>query len=505
MFMKNIEKEIGKQLKNTENGALGYKTAGSSFVDFNFRITSYRNIEDSTPWADFSEMLRDDRVLAMKMLFFLRDIRGGVGERKTFRYILKNLASVNPSLITPLIHLVPEYGRWDDLFSLFDTPIESEMVAFIKNQLASDILNASENKHISLLAKWMPSINTSSRDTISLANRFAVSFGMSPSEYRKTLSSLRKYLNVVERDLSAKTYENIEYSFVPSKAHLRYKNVFLNKDKDRYNEFLESLKQETSKINAGTLAPYEIWHNYLHDNDCGWWGDVNPEYDETLEQLWKNLPEEGNLVNTLVVADGSGSMTIPVSGSATALDVAQSLAVYFGERCTGEFRNKFITFSESPRLVDFGDDSLASKITIASKYNEVANTDIEKVFDLVLDVAVNNSMSQSDLPDTILIISDMEFDHAKTCNVDKALMDIISDRFEQNGYTLPRLAFWNVCSRSMAIPVRENEAGIVLVSGFNTAAIKMVMTGEMDPFLVIKGVLDGERYKPIEEALSLSI
>lgn len=505
MFMSNFKQQLNQQLGKTENGALGYFTAGNSFVDFNFRIPSYRT-DSGQLWSDFLEMYRDDEILAMKMMFFLRDIRGGIGERNSFRLLLKSMAYVNLDFVTKLIPLVPEYGRWDDLFVLLATPVEYSMLQFVSAQLVEDIENMNTNKPISLLAKWMPSINASSKATIAKAKRIIAAFGMSEANYRRMLSDLRAYLNVVEKNLSAKELDKIDYAKVPSQAHLRYKHTFGIKDTERYLTYLEALVKNEVKINAGTLAPYQIWSKYSEA-----WYRVGP-YDETLEQLWKNLPDTGSLSSTLVVADGSGSMNTTIGkSSVTALDVAQSLAVYFGEKCQGEFKNQFITFSKSPQLVHFGSGSLKSKIEITKRYAEVSNTNIEKVFELVLQTAVTNKMSQAELPETILIISDMEFDAAASSGSswdrgyygtpDKALFDGLADKFVEHGYKMPRLVFWNVNSRSGIIPMQENEAGVILVSGFNQNAVRMVMTGELDPFLAIKAVLDSERYKAVELAL----
>ncbi len=499
MFIKAIEKTINQQLGETENGALGYLTSGDSFVNFNFRIPQYRN-NPAQLVSDFAELLRDDPVLAMKMLFFLRDVRGGLGERASFRVLLEQIALDMPYAITKIMPLVPHYGRWDDLFVCIGTPAENEMIIFLRNQLVSDIENAVDNKPISLLAKWMPSINASSKETRALAQLFAKKMGFSHVVYRKILSTLRESLNVVERNLSAKTYENINYSEVPSQAHLRYKNTFLNKDGNRYGEYLALLAKNETKINAGTLAPYQIWHNYLSDD---FWGYApKKQLDATLEEMWKNLADTGVLNNTLVVADGSGSMTMNVgSTKVSALSVAQSLAVYFGERCQGQFQNTFITFSQNPRLIQFGSGTLQSKMRIVCNYSEVANTNIEKVFKLILDTALKNKMPQSELPETILIISDMEFDFATSYRFNKALFDNIADEFRKNGYLLPKLVFWNVNSRSGIIPMQLNELGVVLISGFNQSAIRAVMTGQLDPFLALQEVLNEERYKPVEIAL----
>ena len=506
MFMDELRNQVNSQKVFTENGAVGYKKFGNTFVDFNFRISSYRNMDESAIMADFFEMMNEDQILAMKMLFMARDVRGGLGERRLFKVIMKNLADTNPDLVKKVIPIIPEYGKWDDLFELFGTKCEKQMVSFVKDQINKDLISASKNESISILAKWMPSINTSNRNTVNMAYKFANEMKLTPRQYRKMLTNLRSILNLPETNLSANRIDKVVYPEVASKAHLNLKNVFLRKDADRYIAFLESTKRGETKINAATLAPYEVWNKYAGEQS--YYSRRSVKYDETLEQLWKNLKSYGNLENTLVVADGSGSMSVKLGKTnITALDVAQSLAVYFGERCEGQYKNNFITFSERPQLVNFGDGTLKSKIDIVSKYTEVANTNIEAVFDLILTTAKSKNMSQEDLPKTIVVISDMEFDSATCSNrgsrLNKTLFEGIQDKYAENGYQLPRLAFWNVNSRNLAVPIQINKMGVNLVSGFNQAAIKMVMSGNLDPFLAIKDMLDNKRYDLVYEKIAL--
>jgi hypothetical protein len=237
-------------------------------------------------------------------------------------------------------------------------------------------------------------------------------------------------------------------------------------------------------------------------------------YDPAIEALWKALPDTVNgCGNTIVVADGSGSMMSNVGNtSVSALSVANALAIYFAERSSGQFKDKYITFSERPQLVDLSHaKTLHHKLQIAQQHHEVANTNIEKVFELILSTAIRNHMSQDDLPKNILIISDMEFDscvvsgeygsyYADRCP-NKRLFSVIKKRFENAGYKMPRLVFWNVCSRTKTVPIKENELGVALVSGFSVNVAKMVMSGKTDPFECLLETLNSERYAPIEEAL----
>lgn len=227
-------------------------------------------------------------------------------------------------------------------------------------------------------------------------------------------------------------------------------------------------------------------------------------YDETLEQLWKALGDStGGGDNSIVVADGSGSMTVPIgSGSCTALSVANALAVYFAERSQGAFKNQYITFSMRPQLVDLRNgNNLREKLQIALAHNEVANTDIHAVFKLILATATKNRMEQEEMPKNIIIVSDMEFDRC-AAGSSNTLFEQISKEYRQSGYQLPRLIFWNVNSRTGTIPVKENELGVALVSGFSANIFKMVLSGELDPYQCLLAILNKERYDMIETVMN---
>jgi hypothetical protein len=458
----------------------------------------------------------------MKWLFFARDVRQGLGERRLFRVVLEDLIETNPEMIIPVINLIPEYGRYDDLWCLLDNEHSAKVVyRLVDAQIKQDQENMAAGKPISLLAKWMPSCNASSTKTKRYAAKLRQALYMKEPVYRKMLSKLRKYLDVVEVKMSGKTWSDIDYEAVPSRANLIYNNAFLRNDEERRREYLGKLEKGEAKINASTLFPHDIVHKYTSYSRL-----LNP-MDATIEALWKALPDTVNgCGNTIVVADGSGSMLVPVdsSSSVTALEVANALAIYFAERSSGQFKDKYITFSENPRFVDLSNcNSLHAKLQTALTHNEVANTNIENVFDLILTTAINNRMSQEDLPANILIISDMEFDgcavggkrissqrdywgrtYCEYAELDNRLFDEIAQRYAVEGYKIPRLIFWNVNSRTGTIPVRENDLGVALVSGFSTNVVKMVMSGKTDPFECLLETLNSDRYAPIERVLLIT-
>lgn len=348
---------------------------------------------------------------------------------------------------------------------------------------------------ISLLAKWAKSENSSSSETKRQAKIIREGLGMTSRNYRKMLSQMRKYIDVVERKMSAKEWSAINYETVPSRANLIYNNAFLRNDEERRREYLGKLEKGEVKINAGTLYPHDIVHKYGRSYGV----------DATLEGLWKALPDTvKGCGNTIVVADGSGSMTCNVGGNTgvTALDVANALAIYFAERSSGEFKDKYITFSHRPQLVDFSNaKTLRDKLRIALSHSEIADTNIEATFDLILRTAVNNKMSQEDMPKNILIISDMEFNSACYGRPNETLFTTIAGKYAAHGYKLPRLVFWNVNSRTGTIPVKENDLGVALVSGFSVNIVNMVMSNKLDPYECLLDMLNTERYQPIEDAV----
>jgi len=483
--LKAQEKE---QLTQTENAAWMFKTSGQNLLDINFRVASFRGRHENEIIGDWIKAFADDPELAVKWLFFARDVRGGLGERRLFRIIMDHLCRTEERFLK-LLKYIPEYGRWDDLLTAFNSN-KAIVVSIIKEQLDIDKDSMKNGKSVSIMAKWLPSVNTSNKETRNLGRSLANELGLSERDYRKTLADLRKYLDVTEVKTASNRWGEIDYPKVSSQANIKYKTAFYRHDQERRAAFLEKVDKGEAKINAGTLFPHDIVHQY---NTSIRSATVDP----AIEALWNNLPNYG-IENTLVVADGSGSMCSILPGTgAMAVEVAYAIAIYCSERNDAEFKNKYITFSMNPQYVDFTNcTSLLSKLQLAYTYNEVANTDIYKVFKLILDTAVNNKMKQKDFVKNILVISDMEFDQG-TENANESLFTQIAKEYKKAGYNLPRLIFWNVNSRTMAIPVNTNQLGVCLVSGFSVHIVKMVISGKLDPFEALKEVLMSERYKNI--------
>lgn len=478
----------------TDNGALGYSTAGSKLLDINFAVTSFRNKSDKAIEDAYAKAFYEDRLLALKWLFYCRDAREGIGERRLFRVCLKWLATEQQKIAEAVFSMAPFFGRMDDMWCLLDTDLKDNVIGYILGQLNADNANMAENKPVSLLAKWLPSTNCASKESRRLAKLIYTALGMTEGQYRKTLSALRRYLKVIEVKMSAGEWNEIDYNAVPSRANLIYKNAFLKHDEERRRAYLAALERgdKEVKINAGVLFPDDIVRKY----STGGWSYNVRSYDSTLEELWKALPNLSS-ENTLVVRDGSGSM------NGKPLEVSTALAIYMAERNQGQFHNQFITFSARPKIIDLnGLDTLHDKLAKTYRETDCSNTNIEAVFKLILKTAVQNNMTQEDMPKNIVIISDMHFDpYSHNCS--DTLFGSIGKEYAAHGYVLPRLTFWNVngnCSSNVT-PVQQNKMGVVLMSGYSQNLIKMVMSNQTDPYKCLVEQLNTERYQLVEEAV----
>ena len=468
----------------TENGSVTYRSTGRDCLDLFATIGALRRESEQEITARFLRAYAEDPDLAMKILFYGRDVRGGLGERRVFRILLRWLAVSKPESVVRNLPYVAEYGRWDDVLVLLDTPCRAEALALLKQQFDADLAALSSDGDVSLLGKWLPSVNASNDETIRAAKQIANAFDLSDRDYRKTLNKLRAQIRILENNLRERDY-TFDYSKQPSKAMFKYRKAFLRNDAERYGAFMQRVSTGEVKLNTGALYPYEIIEKAYHCDDAE---------RLSLDATWRALADYTQDENALVVADGSGSMYW--GGKPMPAAVAQSLAIYFAEHNRGAFRNYFITFSMNPRLVEIKGRDIVDKARYCETFNECANTNIQKVFELVLNAAVRNRVPQKDLPSTLYIISDMEFD---SCAAGASLtnFEYAAKLFRQAGYRLPNVVFWNVSSRNQQQPVTMNEQGVALVSGCSPRIFSMVMEGSLDPFTFMLSVIDTERYAPI--------
>ena len=414
------------------------------------------------------------------------------------------LAQNHPEAARRNLKLIPEYRRWDDLYVFDGTPLEKDAYAFIKEQLALDV----QCKTPSLLAKWLKSINTSSEESRRLGNKTREYLGMTHKQYRKTLSILRERINVLERLMSAGQWDKIEFDKIPSRAGMIYKNAFARHDIERMKankevrSYADFAKDTTTKVNAKALYPYECVAEALK---CRYFDLEDPQRLMT-NKYWDNIEDviKGATFNGIVVADTSGSMTGPNADAP--INVAISLALYCAERCSGPYAGHYISFASRPQLIKIEGVDFVDKVDRIYRTNLVDNTNIEATFDLLLDVAIMNKLPQDQIPQNVLIISDMEFDCARgggsywnrrsSENGTKTLMEGIEKKWSRYGYKMPQLVFWNVDARHDNIAMTMKD-GVSFVSGMSPTIFKQVLSNKTAIDLMYE-VLDQVRYSCIK-------
>lgn len=480
----------------TYNGAKTYSSTGNYCLDLFASGGSSRSATNYRLIRLFSDAYIQDPDFTMKALFYIRDVRAGLGERDTFRRLLYVASLFAPASVVRNLKYIPEYGRWDDVLCLLDEglsdEIEKEIVRMIDEALKQDLIA----EHPSLLAKWLPSINASSSTTRRKALYLSKKLNMSHKEYRQMLSSLRNRIDILENHLRLRDY-TFDYAHVPSLAAKRYSHTFRRNDGKRYKTFLEDVKSGKKHMHAGVLSPVDIVHSY--DDGVCFYDDpgLRKQEDDTLETLWKELPDYcDKLERTLVVRDGSASMLSRVGkGGLTAMNVADAMTIYAAERMPGIFHNTFITFSDRPSFVRLDDNwSLLQKLIRMRAADEIASTNIMAVFELIYNIARSFNLEQEDLPERLIIISDMEFN--KACE-DNSLtnFEYAKRRYDVFGYSLPKIVFWNVNSR--VFPVTCDESGVVMVSGYTPRIFEMTAGKIEDPVTLMEEILNSPRYEKI--------
>ena len=490
-MLEYLKKEANLTL--TENGAVTPATTGSDCLDLFATIGALRRESDEEIIARFVRAYTEDKNAAMKLVFFGRDVRGGLGERRVFRVILRWLADNEPESVRKNLAYVAEFGRFDDLLSLLGTRCEKAALACLKTQFDQDMKALEAGESVSLLGKWLPSANTSSKETVAAAKKVIRAFGIREAEYRKALSALRGKIRILENNLREKDY-TFDYEKQPSRALFKYRKAFDRNDGARYQSFLKRVGEGKAVLHADNVAPYELVEPLLvHNFDC-FMKDLTSEEKQSLNATWASLPDFGGQDNTLAVIDTSGSMYW--SGKPLPASVSLSLGLYFAERNKGVFHNHFIEFSETPQLIEIKGETFADRLRYVASFCEIANTNLEAVFDLILKTAVKNHVPQDELPARLVIISDMEFDscisNAKLSNFENARR-----KFETAGYNLPEIVFWNVASRNRQQPVTMNEEGVALVSGVTPRLFGMIAGGVLSPYTFMMEVLESERYAKI--------
>lgn len=465
----------------TENGAVAISTTGDSCLDLFGAIGSLREAEENRIHTLFAEAYKENPLFATKIVFYGRDITQGLGERKTFRTLLRHMAERHPEALRPNLDLIGVYGRYDDLYCLIGTPLEHHMWAAMKKQFEEDLENLHKGNHISLLAKWMKTADASSKETRRLGILTAQKLGYPVYHFKRMVRSMRKHIGVVEGLMSTHRWNEITYSAVPSRAMMIYRNAFMRHDEERFSEFVNKAATGEEKINSSTLFPYDIVEKFLYQEESS----------QVLEAQWGQLPdyvEEG--VNAIVMADVSGSM----DGRPMATSIG--LAIYFAERNRGDYHNLFMTFSEEPQIVALRGDTLEQKISNVEKADWDNNTDLEAAFDRVLGIALENETPAEDLPKSIIVISDMEIDFCG--NREWTFYDRMAHKFREHGYEIPNIVFWNVDSRHDVFHADKSRKGVQLCSGQSATVFKQLMSCiGLTPIEMMENVINSKRYDPI--------
>lgn len=468
----------------TENGAQAYNSTSNALLDLFGTIGALRNRRWSEVETLVEEAYNADPLFATKIIFYARDIREGCGERDVFRKIIHYLAIKHPETILPNIHLISEYGRWDDLYCLIGTPVEDKMWEVMMLQWNEDIVDYLNKKPISLLAKWIKTPDGSSKETRRLGCITAHKLEYNRiSDFKKMLRNLRRWIEVTEVKMTANEWADINYSKVSSNAMNRYRNAFYRHDKERFNDFtLKAINGEV-KINSSTLYPYDIVEKVLYHN----------ENSDLLEAQWRQLPnyvEEGT--NAIVMADVSGSMM----GRPMATSIG--LAMYFAEHNTGAYHNLFMTFSGNPCVVKLKGATLQNKVRFIENANWGYNTNLHSAFEKVLEIAIENNVPQEEMVKSIIVISDMEIDEATSYKSKWSFYDNMREMYMENGYEIPNIVFWNVDSRNNVFHADSKRKGVQICSGQSINTFKQIMGCiGLTPVEMMKKVINSERYSKI--------
>lgn len=472
--------------KLTENGATAFESTGSKLVDLFGVIGSIRDYSDNDIISLFVDAFKEDPLLATRMAFYARDVRGGLGERKVFRTIIKWLANNYPEIVDKNMEYISVFGRWDDYYELVNTPVESEMWKCLGVQAILDMENLNAGNSISLLGKWLKSENSSSKLTHDLACKNAKAWDLSAKQYRMLLSGLRKYLAVTERSMSLREWSSISYPKVSSGAMMKYRNAFKLHDPEGYNTYLEKLVKGEEKINSSTLYPYDIVEKILYE-DCS-------DSEKTLfNEQWKALPNYVETsANILVMADVSGSM----QGRPMATSIG--LATYFAERNIGAFENLYVTFTDNPYYCKINKNmSITQKVQTAITQGIGYSTNLEKAFKLILQTGIDFSVPQEQMPKALIVVSDMEIDIYQDQRK-WGFLTAMKQLYLQHGYEIPNVIMWNVDAEKKTFHGSFSDPKVQFVSGQSPSTFKSILDNlDKTAYELMVNTLNSERYAVI--------
>ena len=467
----------------TENGAVALKTTDDALLDFFGTVGALRTADENRITSIFEASYQARPLETIKTTFYARDIRGdeevqGLGERRVFRILLKYCALHHPEAIRPNLDLIGVYGRYDDLYELVGTPLEKEMWIAMKKQFEEDLENMAEGNAISLLAKWIKTADASSPKTRALGKLTAQKLGYDVYNFKRIVRAMRRQIGIVESLMSAGKWDEIKYSEVPSRAMLIYRNAFRKHDEERFSQFAQKAVTGEEKINSGTLYPYDLIEKGIQSSWDWRWSLTGTE-NNIVQAQWDQL-----------MADTSGSM------SGRPIMTALGLAIYFAQRNTGAYHNLYMTFSSCPKYQEIKGKTLAQIFSNLNYRGWQMNTDCEAAFNLILDTAVKNHVEPSEMPKSLIIISDMEFDYCG--NRQWTFYDKMKAKFAQYGYEIPTIVYWNCESRHDVFHADKNRKGVILVSGSSAGIFKNLIGAiGKKPLDFVMDIVNSKRYEPI--------
>jgi hypothetical protein len=493
-IMLNYLKQTTAGLARTENGALAHASTGSKVLNLFALGGAVRQRSEQEVRDLIHEAWNDDKSLAIRAIFFLADVREGQGERDFFKNALNYLIQHSPEVAARIIPLIPEYSRWDLVYQFVATKLEADMFSYVKEQFQKDL----KTETPSLLGKWLKSVNTSSEESNKLGRLTAKKLGLTEKEYRKSLSTLRERIGVVEKAMSAQNWDKVDFNKMPGMAYSRYMNAWKTHIPTKLEKYLDAVTKGELAMKTGVLYPHNVMKDALLAHNSS-----DRVKTQSTELQWKGLPDyvDGDMEYIMPVIDTSASMRTPIDSSGTSAElVARSLGIYLSERLAGPFKNHFITFSSRPVLAELKGETIARRYI--NMPSIVENTNIEAVFDLILNTAVTNRLTAEDMPSKIVIFSDMEFDSAATSRVDLTLFNAIERKFVAAGYALPQLIFWNLSARNDQHPVNQHKSGAALVSGYSPVTFKYMLGKPItSPYENMLEVLNSPRYAGLVEVL----
>jgi hypothetical protein len=471
-FLDELQKQTNKTV--TENGAVTNKSTLNPCLDFFAMAGAMRNNQAEATKL-FTRAYATDKLTTVRTLFYLRDIRGGQGERSLFRSLLQTLRNLDKPVYDTVRRYIPEYGRWDDLI---DADVDDVLLGLVRTQLASDEAAMADNKPVSLLAKWLPSENTSSKATRQKAVQLAKLLELKPAQYRKKVVALRKYIKLLEEQMSAREWEAIDYSKLPSQAQRKHVKAFKRHDEGRYGAYLEAATKSEAKMNTSTLYTYEVFDA------------VSEGKLEAANAMWANLPDFTQGTNAIVLADVSGSM------DGRPMSVSVSLALYFAEHNTGPFHDTFMTFTDHPQVIMVQGNTLAERLRNIENSAWGMSTNLEAALDAILQAGLASDAKGDDMPRVLYVISDMEFNQA-VHNPSATIFENAGAKYEAAGLPLPHIVFWNVNARQSQAPATKFDNRVTLISGLSQSTFRYAVEGKTPEELMAE-VVNSERYATIE-------